>query len=486
MSIINKRSFFWKNIRRCFDIKNKKPLQYLVFVLLLILFNQGCRKFVDIEAPANQLVTGNVFSNDATAVSAVTGIYSTMMQDYGFASIAMTAYAGLSADELIDFSNSNDQSEFYFNSISQSNAVLKDFWGAIYQYIFAANAIIEGLSSSSPVGDNVKRQLVGEAKFIRAFCHFYLVNLFGDVPLILSTDYRSNSVKARTPGSEVYQQIILDLKDAQSLLLNDYSVSNNERLRPNRWAATALLSRVYLYTKDWTNAELEATSVINNTSLFDTVPMNNVFLKNSREAIWQLQPVKPDQDTWEGRFFILNTSPVGAGVTSVTLSDQLVRSFEAGDKRKTNWIDSFTTGSQTYFYPFKYKIKDGTSNAEYYMVLRLAEQYLIRAEARAELGKSNAVDDLNVIRRRAGLPDYSGGLDKTSLSNAIYNERRIEFFTEWGHRWLDLKRTKRIDAVMTAVTPLKGGVSWKSNHQLFPIPQSEIESNKNLIQNPGY
>jgi len=120
------------------------------------------------------------------------------------------------------------------------------------------------------------------------------------------------------------------------------------------------------------------------------------------------------------------------------------------------------------------------------MMLRLGEQYLIRAEARAQQGETTqAVADLNVIRNRAGLPNYSGGTDKASLIAAIFHERQVELFTELGHRFFDLKRAGTINAVMGSVAPQKGG-TWNANKALFPIPISDILNDSNLTQNPGY
>ena len=121
------------------------------------------------------------------------------------------------------------------------------------------------------------------------------------------------------------------------------------------------------------------------------------------------------------------------------------------------------------------------------MVLRLGEQYLIRSEARAVQNKiDDAQSDLNVIRQRAGLESTIAS-DKNSLLNAILAERKAELFTEMGHRWLDLKRTNKIDEVMSVETPQKaGGTEWKSYQQFYPIPTRELERAPNLIQNPGY
>ncbi|RYE18603.1 MAG: RagB/SusD family nutrient uptake outer membrane protein, partial [Sphingobacteriales bacterium] len=265
--------------------------------------------------------------------------------------------------------------------------------------------------------------------------------------------------------------------------------NSTERIRPNKWAATALLARTYLYNGDWTNAEIQATALIDNTGMYSLSTLNTVFLKNNNEVIWQLQTLSTQWNTDMGRIFIL--PPTGPSNSSfldnpVYLSERLVNNFEAGDQRKTEWIKSVTVVGTTYYYAYKYK--SATLNApvtEYYTVFRLGEQYLIRAEARAQLGKLTASDDINAIRSRAGLDNYSGSTDKTALLNAIAHERQIEMFTEWGDRWFDLKRTGKIDAVMTVVAPLKN-TTWNTNLQLDPIPLYEIIQDPNIIQNPGY
>ena len=461
----------------------RKAIYILAILQTTVLIS--CKKFLDIAPPKTQIVSALVFSNDATATSAVRGIYSQMTSDNGFGSGnpgSITFLAGYSSDELNNYTTDADYMSFYANAILPNNSLLfSGLWQEPYNYIINANSAIEGLSNSTGVTSATKNQLTGEAKFIRAFCNFYLVNLFGDVPLITSTDYRVNSSASRTPKSQVYQQIIQDLKDAESLLSNDYSFSNEERVEPNRWAASALLARVYLFSGDWQNAEQSSTDVINN-SMYSLCPdLNNVFLKNSSEAIWQLKPTSVVNNTNEGFSFILTSSPSFA-----TLSNQLLNSFETGDNRKISWVQNFAIGMDTFYYPYKYKIKTGNPPLnEYSMVLRLAEQYLIRAEAKVEQNDiSGGQSDLNIIRNRAGLPNTTADI-QPSLLSAILHERQTELFTEWGHRWLDLKRTGTIDMVMSSVTQQKGN-TWNTNQSLYPIPQSEVINDKNLTQNPGY
>ena len=127
----------------------------------------------------------------------------------------------------------------------------------------------------------------------------------------------------------------------------------------------------------------------------------------------------------------------------------------------------------------------GAPATEYYMVFRLAEQYLIRAEARVQLGQTSlGITDLNALRNRAGLESISTGLSKEQAVIAVAKERQTELFTEWGHRWFDLKRTGKASGVLSAM-PIKQ--PWKGDYQLlYPIPADEIVRDHFLVQNPNY
>jgi hypothetical protein len=381
-----------------------------------------------------------------------------------------------------------------------------ELWSLLYNNIYKCNAAIEGLQKSTSLTPAVKQQLLGEAKFMRAFFYFYLVNLFGDVPLALSTDAVTNTALSRTAKADVYKQIIGDLKEAKDLMNSNYPDATllgttNERVRPTKWAAEALLARVYLYTNDYVNAENEASGLIGNTTLYGPLPpLNSVFLKNSKEAIWQLQPTANNLNTVEGQMYVIpTTGPSSSNI--VFLSKFLLNSFEIGDQRAVlgNWVNTTiykktSTTYDTVSFDYKYKVGAAagvtSTNAmsEYFMVLRLGEQYLIRAEARAQLGNiQGAKDDLNAIRTRAGLPGTIAN-DQSSLLTAILNERRHELFCEWGHRWLDLKRTGKVDAVMSVITPLKsnGAIQWRSYQQYYPVAKTELDKAPNLTQTPGY
>ena len=478
-------------------IVNLKLIKRSLLVWLLsqlMLSTISCKKLIEIPPPVSTITTAQVFSSDGQANSALAGIYSNMINstNLNFGNGIITVCTGLSSDELNTFlpSISSQYIQFQNNTLlSSTGRVYNNFWVPAYSYIYGANSILEGLSTSTGVHTATKNELIGEAKFIRAFCYFYLTNLFGDVPLITSTDWMKTNLLNRSPSSVIYQQILADLKDAQLLLPNDYSVSGGERLRPNKWAATALLARVYLYMgNNWSDAETQADSVINNSSVYSLVTdPNGVFLSKSTEAIWQLQQNNtrvPFNATQEGK----NLVPINSSTQPFAfLTGQMLNAFETGDKRKAAWIDSTLYRGKTYYYPYKYKmgVAQATVNgtySEYYMVLRLGEQYLIRSEARAHLNDlGGAIADLNSIRSRAGIPNLSTSLTQDQVFAAIAQERRVELFAEWGHRWLDLKRTQQATIVLK---PLKQ--QWTNNVMLYPIPLQELTVDPNLTQNAGY
>jgi hypothetical protein len=478
-----------------------KALTMYSALLLTSMAIMSCKKYVTVDTPTTSTSSENVYKNDATATAVLNGIYikisSTGLASQGFASL--TLYSGLAADELELWSGSPDNTliDYYQNNLTASGTG-GELWNTIYPFIFTCNSAIEGVASSQTLTPKVKSQLLGEAQFMRAFFYYYLTNLYGDVPLVLSKDYVVTSNLPRTSKEKVYQQIIADLHASQMLLSTnfvkpDLITTTTERVRPTKWAATALLARAYLFSGNWSGADSAATAVINNSmfSLASLSGTNKVFNKNSSEAIWQLQPVNSGWNTEEARIFILPQS--GPGYSQpVSLSSFLINAFEANDQRRTKWIDSVDVGGVKFYYPSKYKANDdpnvtnGTgSMKEYLMVLRLAEQYLIRAEAKVQLNNiSEAQSDLNMVRTRAGLPNTSAS-DKSTLLAVILHERQVELFTEWGHRWIDMKRMGVINSIMNSVAPLKGG-TWSSNKQLFPIPAFELSRNSNLTQNSGY
>lgn len=470
----------------------------IVFIFLFITIAgavsfSSCKKLAEVNTPKTSIDAKNVYTNNQTAIAVLTGIYSKISSSYlpGLEVTSVGYITGLSSDELTLFSGSSDirSKSYYQNNLTRiSNN--QDFWSILYNDIYITNLSIEGLTASTSLTPSIKQQLIGEAKFMRALFYFHLVNMYGDVPLVITTDYVANNVLPRSSKEKIWLQIITDLNDAKILLSDNFLdgtllKKTLERVRPTKWSATALLARSYLYNKDWKNAEIQSSEIIDHSTLFSLESLGNVFLMNNKEAIWQLQPVNDGSNTEDAKLYIIpSTGPSFA--TPVYLSIQLLNSFEINDQRKEFWIDTVTSKGILYHYAYKYKA--GAINdplTEYNTIFRLAEQYLIRAEAKAQQNNiEGSLGDLNFIRRRAGLTE-SKLTDKALLLASIYHERQVELFTEWGHRWFDLKRTGTVNAVMTEVTPKKGG-TWNPNWQLYPVPSYDIIANGNLIQNEGY
>ena len=443
----------------------------------------ACEEFVEVDPPDTALVGETVFDDDINASAAMLGIYGRMVESAGtmFTSGGnLTILSGLSSDELLSYSIT--LIDFEQNELLEGNGNVSGIWNDFYEFIYSCNSVLEGIENSVSITDSLVLQFEGEAKFVRAWMYFYLVNLWDDVPLVLATNYETNILLPRVPRVQVYEQIENDLQDALNLLGEDYP--SDQRIRPNKAVVSALWARVHLYREDWSNAEILATTLIEDDRYSLEETPGNVFLDTSQEAIWQLQSINPDVGSYDALRFVLTRSPISRSF-GVSLRPEFVDAFEEDDLRETSWIGVLNSGEDTFYYPFKFKTRflgDGESSNEYLTVFRLAEMYLIRAEARARQGNiTGAQEDLNRVRARAGLQETTAA-DLPSLLLAIEKERKVELFAELGHRWLDLKRTGRATDVLSPIKP-----GWQDTDVLWPVPRNEFLNNPNLgEQNAGY
>ena len=450
---------------------------------LLALTSSDCRKLLDVPSPQDQLSAATVFSSDANAQEAMTGLYITVMtSSRTLLNGGMSLYGGLSSDEFGNTAPNPFIDPFRMNDLTADNIYCSLLYTTAYNVIFTANSLIAGLDASGSVSPAVKAELRGEAEVVRALEYFYLVNLYGGVPLVTSINFGATATLARDSVAGVYAQIEADLSDAQQVLSTTY-LSTAEypgaRTRPNRLAAMALLARVWLYRGQWALAEQEADTVIGS-GMYQLEPgLDSVFRSGSREAIWQLQPVNSGLTTAEAAAFVPERP---RSRPAYALTAQWLGAVEAGDLRWVFWTDSVVLGAVRYYYPYKYKLATPSLvDTEYNMVIRLAEVYLIRAEARAQQGNvGGAQADLDTVRARAGLGPTAAG-DVAGLLGAALHERQIELVAEWGHRWLDLRRMGLADAVLGSEKP-----GWVGTDTLYPIPAGELTANPKLVQNPGY
>lgn len=451
---------------------------YLIFCLLLMC---GCEDFLEAEEPYGQLNRPKVYEDESTARAAVTTLYGKLRDEVLLTggTLGLSVLMGVYADEMEYYGFGGEPMDnFYQHRVFSDDLIVEDLWNRAYALIFMGNAVLEGLEDSKNLDEETKAQLRGEVLFVRSVTLFYLVNLFGDIPYPTTTDYIKNRNLKRIPMEDIYDSIVNDLNEAKNLLDDNYIGA--ERVRANKMVVAAFMARVYLYMEKWALAEAEADNLIGNTSQFSLEPnVGNEFLRESSSAILQFKPKNEGENTQEGYLFLLESGPPPL----VSLNPELYHTMEPEDQRKQEWIGEVSDGNQNWYFPKKYKVKNNTGTSlEYSIVFRLSEQYLIRAEARAMLGNLNgSLSDLNKIRNRAGLQN-SGAIGQNEIIKAITQERYFELFSEFGHRWFDIKRLGLANQILT---PIKSG--WKPTNVLLPLPEKELTMNPNLQpQNPGY
>jgi hypothetical protein len=446
-------------------------------MLFLTVLATSCNKLIEIPPSKNQIESSVVFQDSTTATAALLGAYYTL----GTAHTSMK-FISLYADEFSSTSAAAVNIEYANGSLLSTNSTNATLWSSLYSVIFQSNSVLEGVQNASRLSISAKTRLSAEARFLRAYAHFYLLNFYDHVPLVLSTDVDLNRTITQASADEIYNRITQDLREASESLGTNYQGSG--RVRANQYAAAALLARIYLYRQNWQQAADHATKVISSGSYnLQTVKPEDVFLSTSPEAILQF---------WVINGFLTDVAQLipstAATLPVYPIHSSLYQAFEASDQRKSKWIglNTVNNSGQTtvYPYPAKYKARVvATTRPEFIMALRLGEQYLIRAEAMANLNQvPQAVDDLNMIRTRSGLAPINRNISQTACLEAIAKERRIELFGEWGHRFLDLKRTAKLDQVIGTLKP-----AWKASvSKAFPIPNNEIIYNNKLKQNDGY
>lgn len=451
-------------------MKTKIKVCILSFTMLLI---AGCENFINIDLPDNKLGKNTVFLNENTAESALNGLYESVFSGIGSGGSGSVSFlASILSDEIKvnSFSNSTVFEEINRNQITPLNSIVLSFWTNVYSSIYMANSIVEELNIPNALPKDFSNQIQAEARCIRAFVYFNATQLFNDLPLVLTTDYRYNQRIGLTTQEEIINAAANDLELAIPFLTDLYL--GKERTRINKSAAKALLARIRLYQKRWEEAERLSTEVINNKSLYSLEEnLDMVFLIKSKETIWHRLPRTPQENPNEITLFTIGQ------VVPYQVNASLIESFEVGDNRKENWFRTFQplSGEKVYV-PFKYKSTSSTGAVEYSIILRLSEQYLIRAEARAQLGKYElAIEDVNRIRARAGIPYIQFEGNKDWILQKIMHERRCELFTEWGHRWFDLLRTNQ---ALKTIMNKRVGITEKD--LFFPIPETERLKNPNL------
>jgi hypothetical protein len=431
----------------------------------------ACNSPLDVD-PTASIDSGTALSSPRGITLGLNGAYSQLQSGSLYGQEEMV-FPDLYADNL-DFTGTfQTHREFGLRNLSTSNGAVLGQWAALYNGINRANNLLEAIEAVAALTAAEHDQYRGEALFIRALNYSMLVRYFGDVPLVLTASRGVDSaLVARDPAADVLAQIVTDLEEAVTLLP---AGRNQGRATPA--AANALLARVYLDRGDNALARDKATLVIGDADYsLNANFRTNWTTKNSAESIFELQFSINDGNSQAFWFYPQSLG----GRWGYAPSLNLFNAFEAGDLRRDASIQVAGAGAcpaAPCRYGFKYfRIANEDDNVP---ILRLAEMYLIRAEANARLGAAEQTvrDDLDILRNRAGLADLDPVTvtGQAALLAAVLQERRVELAFE-GHRFFDLRR----HGVATTV------LSLAADRLLFPIPQAERDVNKLLVQNNGY
>lgn len=447
---------------------------YLITITLVIAGFSSCKKYVD-EKFYLALTDQTAITNEASAKEAILGMYNALQLNGNYG-IYQISTPGLYSDELKSRSAIPDINQIAAKSVLPVNAYIVDLWSGPYRAVYVANQIMQKVPTITSIPEATRKAMVAEAKFVRGLSIFNILKFFGGAPLVTSTSLPEIEATRRSSVEETYNFIIADLLAAETDIPATHPGNGTQtsdqvsRVRATKAAVKALLARVYLYrakdNNDFQSAIVKCDEVIGSTT--PTYSLETAFADAfnlySREAVFQIFFASNDQSR-------LNLEIFPGPQWNFAASDQLIGAFEPGDNRRAFTI--IASGAD--FHSRKYQTQSSPAN-----VIRLADVFLIRAEAKGRLTTpdlTGARNDLNAVRTRAGLGNNTATTAAQLLLD-IEKERFVELAWE-GHRFFDLVRTGRADAVLG---PLFSG--WQSTDKLLPIPF--IEVSKGITQNPGY
>jgi hypothetical protein len=464
-------------------------MRYIVtnILIVLLLFLASCDT-LDVE-PLDKIPADEAIRDQKGLAAAVHGVYD-QLQSVGFAEDAMT-FADLASDNLIHRGSKKEYRQISDNRLTPDNIYIAGIWNSCYDGINRVNNILAAIDGVEGISDEQRNHYAGQVYFLRALNYFTLVKYFGGVPLKSEPTAGASNTDlhiSRSTAEQVYTFIIADLQMAEQLLASYQSPAT---AYADVYAAKALLARVYLYFSSyedhWSDAADKALEVIEAPQFElaqDSAGFAAIFDESeaSSEIIFHVDFTKDDDNNALADWFNINGRFEVAAWDSYDRITSVADEYEANDKRKFVTLASGTYDGRDEYYCVKYD--DTKTRNDHVIVLRMAEMYLIRAEALNAQGyvpNGEAFDLLNDVRERVGASTYSAGdlPNGTAFKLALEKERRLELAFE-GHRLFDLRRTERINQVLPDIG------NMAENNWLFPIPQSEIDTNPAAEQNGTY
>lgn len=452
-----------------------KKTRHFLYPLIILLLT-GCNSFLEVE-PRSSVSDEVTIVDGNSAATAVRGIYAALRSNdyYGY-SFQLLGF--FSADNIVYRGSQTVHQTLTNHTVKSDLAVLATAWNQIYATINRANHVISkvpGLALTTTFTETYRNQLVGEAYFIRALAYFDLARTWGGVQLVLQPTASASSLPKvpRSSLADTYAQVLQDLQKAEQLLPDE-----TNRIRATKKTARALLARFYLYQKNWSEAVKYASYIIDDNSNYSLVTPYRSFYanntSNTKESVFELV-YDINNTSGQASQWLAGANGGTAWIRpSQDIYDLLVNPAIGGDRSALVSRTSSSTDPNILIGNLYYR----TDRTDPVFLIRTAELYLIRAEARAQLNGEGdltaALADLNAVRRRANIEPLEG-LGKVALLQAIEQENRVEFALE-NHRWYDLLRTGRAQEVL--------GIA-SANRLLLPIPFAQVSIDPDLHQNPG-
>ena len=511
--------------------KNHRSPSLLIFGAALILFSAGCKKFLEEKDPSN-LTPEGYYTIPEHAEAAVAAAYSNTRFIGGGAGIFANNFQMLEAvtgKAKTETGQNTDLNNLLGLAYNGDNVFVRNWWNGPYGVIAQANLVLDRVPAINPMSETRKKQILGEASFLRAWSYYYLVRLFGDVPLILKpVDATSpDLLPARKSKDSVYNQIVADLISAEGAGLPMTDATG----RVSQGAVKSLLANVYLTMAGhplnkgaayYTLAANKAAEVISSGSfsLFSNLmDLHTVSQDNRGEHIFQIQyhvgiSGNPMQGVLLPNFKAV--SKYGTEIGSTVPTNSFFQSYVPGDKRGGDRTGFFYTSyyhegngalknlSAPYIYKHFDSIAHGSAGREgtgesslNWNQIRYAQVLLDFAEAQNEAGggpNQAAWNALNAVRTRAGLTTpLLATFTQATFREAVWRERWHELAYE-GITWFDMVRLRKVynettnsfDNFVGHKFP-ENNATLQEKHLLFPLPTAEMQNNPNLTpQNPGY
>ncbi len=484
-----------------------------ILITLFIWVGSGCSNFLK-EDLQGTYSTSTFYKTQQDALVALTGVYSVVA--FVSTNNALWVFGDVASDDAIKGGLAGDQSDIQFIdqfNYLRSNTVLETMWKYYYEGISRANYLLY-YGAAINMDAALKNRILAEAKFLRAYFYFNLVNVYGEIPLKLLPPLTLAEINVpKVQVSDIYKQIESDLKDAARDLNKTYS--GPDVGRPTKGAAWGMLAKVYLYQGAWNNA-LTAIDSLNASAAYNLVLVyKNNFIdstQNNEESVFEIQHLRgqsPSQGSFLSQYFspsVYNgyyfNTPVqnfvdefevtGGGTPDPRLDYTVGRAGQKwvnGEPFDANWSPTGYLNRKS-SEPIKGTLPIGDAGLNY-VYLRYADVLLMKAEALNELDRGpEAIVPLNAVRKRAResylydnslpgagtipsglLPDVVFGSQQV-IRDAIRHERRVELGFEF-HRFFDLMRYGQV----AAETALSATGFAYSKHRYFLIPQSELDTN---------